>query len=285
MSLEFIQFKKQRELGEIINSMFKFLRENYKEFGKILIKIAGPALILLVVALSYYSYNTLGTNFSNFFSGSGEFFISAIVMLLAYFFYTVTFTGTAYHIIKSYVKNDGQIIATEVSSGMKKDLGKLILLGFLSAIMIFAGSMLFLIPGIYLSVPLSLASAILVFRSDDVMESISESFQLIKNNWWITFFTLIVIWLLIYIISMVFQLPAIIYMFIKAFTVVQEGSSADPSSMFDGVYLVISIIASVIQYILYCIIPVGVAFIYFNLNEKKNFTGTYETIENLGKNT
>jgi len=26
-------------------------------------------------------------------------------------------------------------------------------------------------------------------------------------------------------------------------------------------------------------------FIYFNLNEKKNFTGTYERIDNLGKTT
>ena len=285
MNQEYIQFKKQRELGEIITSMFKFLRENYKDFSKNLIKIAGPALILLVAALSYYSYTTLGMDFTDFFGGTGEFFISSIIMLLAYFFYSVTFTGTVYHIIKSYVNNNGEIIAAEVTNGMKKDLGKLMLLGFLSGIMIFAGSMVFLIPGIYLSVPLSLASAILVFKNEDVMESISESFRLIKDNWWITFFTLIVIWLLIYIVSLVFQLPAIIYMFIKAITVVQEGSSADPSSIFDGVYLVISIAASVIQYILYCIIPVGIAFVYFNLNEKKNFTGTYETIQNLGKNS
>ena len=63
---------------------------------------------------------------------------------------------------------------------------------------------------------------------------------------------------------------------------VQEGSAADPSSLLDWVYVVFNVISSLLQYLLSVVVIIAVAFIYYDLNEKKNFTGTYETISNLG---
>ena len=61
-------------------------------------------------------------------------------------------------------------------------------------------------------------------------------------------------------------------------------SAANVSEIFDWVYLTLTVIASAIQYLLYAITPVGVAFVYYNLNEQKYDTGAYESIDNLGKN-
>jgi hypothetical protein len=63
-----------------------------------------------------------------------------------------------------------------------------------------------------------------------------------------------------------------------------SASSTNVTELFDWVYLTLTIIASAIQYLLYAITPIGVAFVYYNLNEIKYFTGAYESIENLGKN-
>ena len=74
-----------------------------------------------------------------------------------------------------------------------------------------------------------------------------------------------------------------IYMGVKMFTSIQEGSLSDPSSMFDLGTIILSVIASAFQYITYIFMPIGAAFIYFNLNEQKNQTGTLEQIDRLGE--
>jgi hypothetical protein len=93
----------------------------------------------------------------------------------------------------------------------------------------------------------------------------------------------IVIVVLVYIIGLVFQIPLIIYTIIKTFTAVQEGSMANPELFRDWIFIALQIISSVIQYLLSIITIIAIAFIYFNLNEHKNLTGTYETIEKLGE--
>ena len=99
-----------------------------------------------------------------------------------------------------------------------------------------------------------------------------------------TFATLLCIGIIVYLIRLVLQLPFIIYIFFRAFTVASEGSAADPSEMLGSGYIILNIFTSTIQYLIYSITPIGVAFVYFNLNEKQNYTGTYESIQNLGNN-
>ncbi len=285
MSRDHIQFKQQREMGEIISLSFKFLRENYKAYFRLLVKVAGPAFLLLIAALSYYSYSTLGDPLNTEVFMSGGFIISFGILALTLLLYFSVVYATVFNLIKSYIENEGEIKDAEVAAWAKDDLGKMFGLNIISWIFIFAGMMLFLIPGIYVSVPLSIAMAALVFKQQSISESITEGFKLVKDNWWMSFLTLVFIWIIIYVISLIFQLPLIIYTFVKAFTSVNEGSAADMSEMFDWVYILFSIISSLVQYIFYSIIPIGIAFLYFHLNEKKNFTGTYERIDKLGNNS
>lgn len=280
-----IIFKQQRELGEILSVTFKFIRENYKTGLRLFFKLVGPSFILLVAAISFYTYATLGSSlFTNGNLEASNVIIALILLMIAYLAYFTSMTGTINHIILSYINNDGKIQDEEVKNGLKQDFGKILLLSILTGIITFAAFMFFVIPGIYVFVPLSLVTAILVFRRNGVTDSISESFQLVKDNWWMTFATLLCIYLVIYVIGLIFQLPALIYIFVRAFTVAAESSAAEPQDMFGTGYVIINAISSAIQYIIYSMTVVGVAFVYFHLNEKKNFTGTYETIQNLGKN-
>ncbi|MDT0647338.1 hypothetical protein RM545_11615 [Zunongwangia sp. F260] len=284
MNPDYIRFKKQRELGEILSILFKFLRENYKLLFNVFAKFVSPAFVLLIAAVSYYTYSTIGSPVfaTGVFSG-GEFILSFILMLIAVLIYTAALNGAIFHVISSYINNNGDVQVSEVGKGLKEDFGKLLGITLISWVLIVAGTLLFIIPGVYLTVPLTLSAAILVFRRGNIMDSISDSFQLVKDNWWMTFFSLFVIGMLIYLISFIFQIPLLIYTIIKTFTVMQEGSAADLSGMFDWVYITLSIIASLIQYMLYAIMPLGISLIYFHLNEKQNFTGTFESIENLGR--
>lgn len=286
MNNKTINFQKQRELGDIITDTFKFIRENFKMLSKVIFKVCGPVFLILLFALGYYSYLGLDTFQSPFF-GLGDtgnptmLIFAAFILISSLLAFYVLLYSTVLHFIKSYVQNEG-VIETEVYRGVKSDFGGMLGLLILTTIMAMAGILLCILPGIYLWVPLSIAPAIMVFSGQSVLDSISYTFKLIKDNWWTTFFTLFVIGLLVYIIGMVFQLPLIFYYFFKALTGSAEVSMADPSSLIDWVTMAVNVISSLAQYLLTTIMIIATAFIYYNLDEKKNFTGSYKTISELG---
>ena len=281
---KYIQFKKERELGEILSDTFKFIRENYKPLLKALLKYTGPVFLLQLFALGYYSYASIGTSLFLTTANFGFNIISSFLFLmLASTAYQAFMNGTIQQCINSYVKNKGNINIDEVGEGMSHNWGSYLGLGFAISVMIFAGTIFCVLPGIYLAIPLCLVYSIKTFDQLNFSETISYTFNLIKDNWWITFFTLFLMAIIVYLIGAIFQIPALIYTLTKTLTMVQEGSYSDPSSMFDWVYLTLTIVGSAFSYIVYAMISVCVGFIYFNLNEQKNHTGAYESIENLGK--
>jgi hypothetical protein len=285
----FIQFKKERELGDILSDTFKFIRENYKPLFKALVKYAGPVFLLQLFALGYYSYVTLGSTSNIFLENTIDqnfgfnILLSLLFMILTAVAYQAFMYGTIQHCIRSYIENKGEINVDEVGDGMGQDWSSFLGLGFAVSIMTFIGLIFCFLPGIYLAVPLSLVYSIKTFKQLGFSETISYTFTLIKDNWWITFLTLFVMLIIVYLMSMIFQMPALIYSLTKTFTAVDQGSFADPSFMFDWVYLVLSIIGSAASNLLYGILAITIGLIYFNLNEQKNHTGAYESIENLGK--
>jgi hypothetical protein len=219
------------------------------------------------------------------FLGSGvftfSFAIALFILLIAGIVYNSFLYGTVISYIKSYIKNEGEINKDEISSEVKKNFLGLLGISILAGLMVGVGVIFCFIPGIYLAVALSTVYCIYIFEGKDVIESISYCFNLIKENWWMTFITLFVMGLIYYFVLIVFQIPQYIYFFIKALTSAQT-SSVDPADMFDWVYVALSTIGIIAQYLLLTIMVICTVFVYFNLNEKKNFTGTMETIESLG---
>jgi len=288
MNNNYIEFKKRRELGDILTDTFGFLRHNGKSLFGLLIKTSGIPFVILLLASGYYTYASADVldpvNLSSGgLLGTGNMFIALFVMLITLLVFYGLLFGTVLHFIKSYIEGKGVVNQDTLSQGVTKDFGSMIGLGLLSGIIMFFGFMLCVIPGIYLYVPMSMVFSLLVFRNISVSDSINESFQLIKDEWWITFATLFVLGIIIWLISMVFSIPAVVYSLTKTFTAATESTMSDPSSMFDWVFIILNTISSAAQYILYIITAVATAFIYFNLNERKHSTGAFEQIESLGK--
>ncbi len=99
-----------------------------------------------------------------------------------------------------------------------------------------------------------------------------------------TFATVLCIAIIVYMIGFVFQIPAIFYVLINTIINANETSAANPAELLGPGYIIVSTASSLVQYLVYSIMPIGIAFVYFNLNEKKHFTGTYESIQKLGNN-
>lgn len=285
---KYIEFKKQRELGEILSDTFGFVRNEFKPFFGTLLKIVGPYLLAMLVSMGFYMY-TIGDVFNFSTVNYGDSF-SPIIMLLAVGAFLlsslatyVLTQGTVLHYIKSYIDHSGVTDYEEIKKGVYRSFWPLIGLGILVGLSVVIGTVFCLVPGIYLAVPLSVSFAILVFLKKDTMESYQYSFTLIKDNWWITFATLLVVYIIIAIASFAFNLPASIYTWMKMGVFSGEMDMENMDIFSDPVYLFLNILSSLVKYLMNIIFLVTTSLIFFNLNEKKNFTGTYERIENLGK--
>lgn len=286
---DIITFKKERDLGEILNDTFKFLRLQGKELFGYIIKIAGPALLVMIFGYVLYT-QSITSNFgsSNLFGGLETFtlnvLIGGIIILIAGLAYYALLYGVVNHYIKSYIKNNGVVVKEEITSGVRKDFWSLIGLNVLGGLMVGGGILLCVIPGIYVGVSLAAVYSILIMEKKSVTDAISYAFHLIKGEWFITFATMFVMGILYYILAIVFQIPQYIYFFFKMFVHAETISAGDLGGMFDWGYTILNAIAMIGQYLGYTLIAITTVFVYYNLNEKKNQTGTIERIEKLGNN-
>lgn len=290
---ELINFKKERSFEEILSDTFGFVRQNYKALFKVILKTVGPVLLLTV--LSYIIYNFVifkgNISFSDEFEKTFEditstyaltFFFGVIFMLvITILFYALFFAAINYS-IQSYIENEGEIRVDEISEKIKENWSSFFKMAFLGGLMVFVGMALCFIPGIYLSVPLSLAFSIMIFKNMSVSEAISYSFKLVKGNWWISFLVLLVIFIFYYIAVSLFQVPVLIYTLVRTMTVAQAETTFSLNDFYSWPYLILNALSSLVQFVLYGVIIISTVFVYFNLDEKLNKTGTLEAIDRLG---
>lgn len=292
---EFINFRRERELGEILTDTFKFLRLNYKDLWKVFYKVVGPFLLLLIAVYALYFYFSMnkasriiyeGDVNINVFSSVGFGFMGVLSVLLfavASLLFYATYSASMNYSVKSYMENNGVIDVDEVAQNVKNTRGRFMGLTLLSGLIVAAGILFCFIPGVYLYVPMSLVFAIAAFKNFNTNDSISFSFKLIKNNWWMSFLTLLVMGIIYTMVSYVFKVPETIYGLAKGIlfseTIFGDG---DILSIYDTPYLILSIIGVIGQFFAYVLVIFVAVFIYFNLDEKHNQTGSFEAIDNLG---
>ncbi|MEL6811198.1 MAG: hypothetical protein AAFP76_07680 [Bacteroidota bacterium] len=280
---ELIQFKKQRDLGEILTDTFKFIRLNFKPLFGMVFRLAGPALLLMVISFIYYNQSLMNSMGGGYYDNpfSLGVIVAILLLLICGIAYYSLLYGTILHYIKSYVNNKGEVKREEVVQGIRQNFWSIIGVSILVGLISFAGFVLCFFPGVYFAVVLLSAYAIHIYEKRDVTDSISHCFQLIKGEWWITFATILVMGIIYYIVVLIAQVPQWIYFFARGFTMADQ-FSMDPTEMFDWGSTILSAVGMVVQYLMQSLLVITSAFIYFNLNEKKNFSGTMETIETLG---
>lgn len=307
---ETINFRKQRELGQIIGDTFKFLRKNAKPILKLLLRTSLIPFIFLLAAGAYYTYASAGlsafsltqSGFNNF--DIGGFIISLIAMLAAMVIYSSTLYGSVSEYIKAYTLQNGRPEIDTVLVSYKKKMGSYIGLGFAQVFAISIAGVLCILPGvflvsvsgfiggmliflglfpiIYLGLRWSLIFQTMAHNDMSISSSFYESGRLIKNFWWITFATVFVQGLLIYVINITFQVPLILYVMGKGILMAQEGSLSDPTEIMDWVFIALQTLSNAASYILYIVMAITYNLIFFNLYEHKTQSGSLAEIDTIG---
>ena len=292
----YIEFKKERDLGAIISDTFKFIRENWKDYFNAVIKIAGPFILIgaFIMVFFFSSFSTLMANMQGatvnnedpnlIFGFMGSMFgWIGLLMLVGVVIYVLV-SATSLYYIKSYMESSGKADFTEVRKNTFKNFWKFIGLGILVLLIILLGAVFCYLPGIYLAIVLSLSTSILVFENKSISDTISHSFTLIKGQWWNTFGVLLVVGLLVSLLGSVFSIPAFIYQMIKMATIASSQDATEVFNIFnDPIYIGLNVLSFVGKYVLSSITLIATVFIYYDLNEQKNLTGTLEKIDSIGR--
>ena len=126
---DYVEFKKTRDLGAIITDTFKFIRENWKEYFGTIVRIAGPALVLLILSLGYYmvslggvakGLNTGGVEFESPEVFTFEVVIALFVAMISGLVFYVLMQTSSLYFIKSYIDNSGEVDRSEIISNVKQ---------------------------------------------------------------------------------------------------------------------------------------------------------------------
>ena len=291
----FIEFKKERDLGAMITDAFRFFREQWKPFFTSIIKISLVP-ILLVIALGVFfliSFSDILGSFLTFENPEtlllktvnyGSFFMLSTIILCFYLVANVMITASSMYYLKSYIENQGKVDYDYVKQMTFNKFWSFVGLSLVTGTIVFIGLIFCFLPGVYLGVILSLSSCLLVFYEKGVLDALSDSFAFVKGHWWETFGILLVIILLIVVLNYATQIPVTIYQFIKIGTTVIDGTTSKEivNQFKDPVYLLLLSFSYFFKFLLYTLELLVTVFIFFDINEQKNNAGALEKIATIG---
>jgi hypothetical protein len=291
---DFIEFKKERDLGTMITDSFKFLRLEWKPFFTAIIKISLVPILLAITSVIFFSL-TFSDVFSSILTfdttGSfdtptvdyGMFFIVSMTSLIFYLIAYVMVSASAMYYVKSYVENQGKVNYDYVKQMTFNKFWSFTALYIVTGIIVFVGILFCFLPGIYFGIVLSLSSCLLVFTKKSAMDAIGDAFTFIKGHWWDSFGILIVVSLIVSVLNYITQVPAMIYQLIQIGTSAFGGDPTEMMNLFkDPIYLVLLTFSYFIQFLFYTITLLVTIFIFFDINEQKNNSGAIDKIDAIG---
>jgi len=290
MNQQPIQLLRSRDFGSLLQDSIQFFIKNFKGLVVPVLLYAGPLMILQGIALGLYQANVLdfqekmlsGTVstgqgpfdqlFATYFSPA--FVLSSLMGMLVY----VMMVSLVNQYLMLYVQRGSaaDIEMEEVRQGAFGDFLPNLGAALLTGLLIFAGTMLFIFPGIYVAVPCSFVFIIMKYEGIGIGAALSRAFALIRGNWWQTFFFLLLLYIIVSVVGSLFQVPMYLSAFAKIMHIELFASKT---------FLIIGgLMSSVGSNLLYVLIIVGVALQYFNLLDVEGGSNFYDQrIDQIGR--
>ncbi|MCX2573468.1 hypothetical protein [Pedobacter sandarakinus] len=276
-----IEFKQRRDFGQVINDTFTFIRQNLKQLITLYFLFCGLFVFLSMGAMLIQQYKLSGliTNSGSSIRYSGyqfanygiEYYFSLLFSLLSYCSMTVVILSY----ISIYVqKGNEKPTIDEIWVAFKRYFFRTFWASIVLGILLLIGFVLCILPGFWLFPFIGMVFPIMVLEDERIGFAFNRSFVLIKNNFWITFATLLLIWIIVYACMSMIILPTTILGMVGIFS--QKSTQLSLTFM-----MISTVLQSLCQS--FTILPViTLALLYFNLTEQKEHHGLLERISDFG---
>jgi hypothetical protein len=281
MAQQKIQLRKIRDFGENFSDTFQFIKQEFKPLLVSFILIAGIFMLATAIFSGLYqkdAFSFLDQIESGVFreSAFSSTFTSMYFLFIIFTLLSITAMRTVIAVyLKYYDEYDATPTVQQVWTSFIKYFPRVLVFSIPTFLLIIIGLVFCLIPGIYLMVVFAPFVFIIVAEDASFSDAFSRSFDLVKENFWLT--------LGIYLVAY------LIYSVSSGITGLIVGLVASAVSYFTTKELSTSIgvlmsILSIVQYIFYIIFFVSVGLHYYNLVETREGTGLAKRLEGLGSN-
>jgi hypothetical protein len=269
-----IEFRKVRDFGGLLNVTFDYIKKNFKVLFKSNLLISAPAILLAGVFMGIYQSSMFNFMDSPDLEQIGiPFLFSMFFMMLSYLIITVV----TYSHLMLYKQSETEIIEIDdVWKMVKKNFFLILFTGLGYTVIAGFGFLFLIIPGIYLSIALSLIFVVRLEEGLGFFEAIRRCTKLISGNWWFTFGVIIVVGFIQGFLGGILYIPNYIVTIFIAFT----GADSESGGLNRTLYILSSIITS-LSVLLYVISTIAIAFQYYNLVERKEAPGLLKQIDEI----
>ncbi|MBN1187698.1 MAG: hypothetical protein JXB49_35820 [Bacteroidales bacterium] len=278
-----IKFQQERDFGQVFNSTFAFIKQEYKKLGNIFIRYCTPLILLSAIATTLYQHRMLGFELNPYSSnpfGALEGLVGIILLmavLAAASHAMIACTIFSYISLYSTKGSEGfeaEDVWQKISENYFKVFGTVVL----AFIIIMAGTVFCVLPGIYLGVSLCFILIIVVHEKKSFGDAFSRSFELSHERWWWTLLLIIVIGIIMAVIGLLISLPSTIITMSSALHNIQSGEYSQNQNI---IITATSAVSSIASQILKVIPLVAYAFQYFAIVESKEKPSLMNQIDQI----
>ena len=284
------EFWRERDFGQKISATFEFIGVHWRTLGRILLYLVVPAALVQSIIAAFMQSQLLATMRHSL---SGADATSRLAMYGTTFtsplYYLSNVASVAFHTILIlsvygylylclYPLVEGAAIApADVWAIVKRKFVSTFFSLYGVGLLVIFGLFVLAIPGIYLSVVLSLFFIVSMVEDSGFGATISRCVALTKGKWWSTFGLIFVMVLLLYLLLIGFGIV------IGILSTVLRGSFpmlTQGSAVFS---IIVSALSTLIVLLLYPPILLAMAFQYFNLVERHEGVGMRHMVDQLGQ--
>ena len=290
-----IRFRRERDVGDVINVTFRFLRDNLRELALGMLYIVGP-IALLASVLSFFVQSQMQSSMFDFTNIENDpFEIYSSIFTPAYLGYLVLLLVVQIlvsAVVLGYVSlyregHAGEITPSLLWAEASHMIWPIIALSLLVALFAIVSMLVWIVPClgaivwlaalVYLFPSLLMAIVSRVLDEDSAMGALKRPYELVKGQWGMSFGTMAIAVIAFLAFGMLLSIPN---MMVSFGSMMGTLSGDDPGGA-SRVLLAIGSVLSTLTYVGYTIPLVAGAFLYFNLVERKEGTGLFADIDLL----
>ncbi len=278
---------KQRDFGDQISATFEFIKLNIKRITMNYLVFSLP-LVIIGSVLYAGGYTDLiqnvqaGQVYTPMSVFSGQIIIGGLLLFVASLFFIMS----NYAMMKLYheVEDPNEINVAMVYDVIKSRIGHYILGGIAVGVISVLGTLLLVLPGIYVMVAMMFTFIIIIFEGKNAFGAIDRSFQVQRGFWWGSFGFIIVMAIIISLISYTIVLPiSLIYDFSPL--ELMSGTVAQDFEHSASKFLIVTVLSNSLTYFISSIYVIAIGIRYFTIVESKEDISLNQEIDSMTSNS
>ena len=275
-----IQLRKLRDFGDNFSDTFQFLRQEFKPLMTSFLLIGGIFMLASAIFAAFFQQQAWGlvtqlmTGITTAQPDMTTFLTPGYYLMILVSVLTLSAMRTVIAVYMDYYdQHNASPSVGEVWQGFVQHIPLIFFFSIIRTVLIIVGVVLCLAPGVYLLVVLMPYSFVAVSERTSFGEVFNRCFELVKENFWISFAVYLIAFLIFSVSSGIVGFMASLIAGLASYFTTREVTTTVP---------IVAGVMNLVEYVFYIVFFISAGLQYYNLVETRDGTGLARRLENLG---